>query len=160
MQASPTLLDRTSKTPSGAEREPRSHAGWLLGVCCVAQFMVILDLSIVNVALPHIQLGLEFTAPELQWVVDAYAITFAGFLMFGGRAADHFGQRRTFVLALLLFAAASLAGGLASSRTMLVGARAAQGLGAALMAACSLAIITSSFPPVRGCTARSGRGRR
>ena len=147
MQASPTLLDRTSKTPSGAEREPRSHAGWLLGVCCVAQFMVILDLSIVNVALPHIQLGLEFTAPELQWVVDAYAITFAGFLMFGGRAADHFGQRRTFVLALLLFAAASLAGGLASSRTMLVGARAAQGLGAALMAACSLAIITSSFPP-------------
>jgi EmrB/QacA subfamily drug resistance transporter len=113
----------------------------------VAQFMVILDLSIVNVALPSIQSALEFSAPELQWIVDAYAITFAGFLMFGGRAADHFGQRRTFVVALLLFALTSLIGGLASSREMLVGARAAQGLGGALMAACSLAIITSSFPP-------------
>jgi EmrB/QacA subfamily drug resistance transporter len=121
--------------------------GWLLAVCCVAQFMVILDLSIVNVALPSIQLDLGFSAPELQWIVDAYAITFAGFLMFGGRAADHFGQRRTFVLALLLFGLASLAGGLAPDRTMLVVARAAQGLGGALMAACSLAIITSSFAP-------------
>jgi EmrB/QacA subfamily drug resistance transporter len=131
------------------EARPGSRSGWLLGVCCVAQFMVILDLSIVNVALPHIQAGLEFTSPELQWVVDAYAISFAGFLMFGGRAADHFGQRRTFVAALMLFALASLAGGLASSRAMLVGARAVQGLGGALMAACSLAIITSSFPPGR-----------
>ncbi len=121
--------------------------GWLLAVCCVAQFMVILDLSIVNVALPHIQLSLEFTAPELQWVVDAYAITFAGFLMLGGRAADHFGQRRMFVIALLVFSAASLAGGLAPDRTTLVAARAAQGFGGALMAACSLAIITSSFAP-------------
>jgi EmrB/QacA subfamily drug resistance transporter len=116
-------------------------------VCCVAQFMVILDLSIVNVALPHIQLSLGFTAPELQWIVDAYAITFAGFLMLGGRAADHFGQRRTFVLALGLFALASLAGGLAPDRGTLVFARAAQGVGGALMAACSLAIITSSFAP-------------
>ena len=121
--------------------------GWLLAVCCVAQFMVILDLSIVNVALPSIQLSLGFSAPELQWIVDAYAITFAGFLMLGGRAADHFGQRRTFVLALLLFGLASLAGGLAPDRTLLVAARAAQGLGGALMAASSLAIITSSFKP-------------
>ena len=68
-----------------------------MGVCCVAQFMVILDLSIVNVALPSIQSSLNFSAPELQWIVDAYAITFAGFLMLGGRAADHFGQRRMFV---------------------------------------------------------------
>jgi EmrB/QacA subfamily drug resistance transporter len=129
------------------EREPNSRLGWLLGVCCVAQFMVILDLSIVNVALPHIQLSLNFTAPELQWIVDAYAITFAGFLMLGGRAADHFGQRRMFVAALLLFALASLAGGIAGDRTTLVAARAAQGVGGALMAACSLAIITSSFAP-------------
>jgi EmrB/QacA subfamily drug resistance transporter len=129
------------------EREPRSRMGWLLAVCCAAQFMVILDLSIVNVALPSIQLSLGFSAPELQWIVDAYAITFAGFLMLGGRAADHFGQRRTFVVALLLFALASLAGGIAADRATLVAARAVQGLGGALMAACSLAIITSSFPP-------------
>jgi EmrB/QacA subfamily drug resistance transporter len=108
--------------------------------------MVILDLSIVNVALPSIQSSLKFTSPDLQWVVDAYAITFAGFLMLGGRAADHFGQRRTFVAALALFGLASLAGGAAVDRQMLIIARGAQGLGGALMAACSLAIITSSFP--------------
>ncbi len=109
--------------------------------------MVILDLSIVNVALPSIQSSLNFSATDLQWVVDGYAIAFAGFLMIGGRAADHFGQRNTFVLALLLFAAASLAGGVAQSREMLIAARIGQGLSGALMAASSLAIITSSFPP-------------
>jgi EmrB/QacA subfamily drug resistance transporter len=140
----------TTKTvdPALAERAgARVREGWLLAVCCVAQFMVILDLSIVNVALPSIQFSLEFSAPQLQWVVDAYAIAFAGFLMLGGRAADHFGQRRTFVAALLIFGLASLVGGAASSKEMLIGARAAQGLGGALMAACSLAIITASFSP-------------
>ncbi len=131
--------------PAGSGRGSGSR--WLLAVCCVAQFMVILDLSIVNVALPSIQLNLGFSAPELQWIVDAYAITFAGFLMLGGRAADHFGQRRMFVLALVLFGLASLAGGAAQGRETLIVARAAQGLGGALMAACSLAIITSSFAP-------------
>src|SRR6267142_2373623 len=96
-------------TPRSTEALPAksqhgSGSAWLLAVCCVAQFMVILDLSIVNVALPSIQSSLEFSSPELQWVVDAYAITFAGFLMLGGRAADHYGQRRTFVIALVLFA--------------------------------------------------------
>ncbi len=138
-------------SPQATEPRPRRRLGsreaWLLGVCCVAQFMVILDLSIVNVALPSIQLSLGFSAPELQWIVDAYAITFAGFLMLGGRAADHFGQRRMFVLALLLFGLASLAGGVAADRATLVAARAVQGLGGALMAACSLAVITSSFAP-------------
>ena len=89
-------------------------AAWLLAVCCVAQFMVILDLSIVNVALPSIQSSLGFSSPDLQWVVDAYAITFAGFLMLGGRVADHFGQRRMFVRRRCCCSAlASLAGGLA-----------------------------------------------
>ncbi|HTZ64704.1 MAG TPA: MFS transporter [Solirubrobacteraceae bacterium] len=130
------------------DQQPRSsHSRSLLAVCCVAQFMVILDLSIVNVALPSIQSSLGFSSPELQWVVDAYAITFAGFLMLGGRACDHFGQRRTFVAALLLFSLASLAGGLAPDRSLLVGARAVQGLAGALMAASSLAIITASFAP-------------
>ena len=139
--------DPQAADPTPPKRWLGSREAWLLGVCCVAQFMVILDLSIVNVALPSIQLSLNFTAPELQWIVDAYAITFAGFLMLGGRAADHFGQRRMFVLALLLFGLASLAGGIANDRTTLIAARAAQGLGGALMAACSLAVITSSFAP-------------
>src|ERR1700679_833197 len=138
----------TNPQATGAEPSRRrfgSREAWLLGVCCAAQFMVILDLSIVNVALPSIQLDLGFSAPELQWIVDAYAITFAGFLMLGGRAADHFGQRRTFVAALALFSLTSLAGGLAPDRTMLVVARGVQGFSCALMAASSLAIVTSSF---------------
>ncbi len=131
--------------PAGESRG--RNQTWLLVVCCVAQFMVILDLSIVNVALPHIQSALGFTAPQLQWVVDAYAISFAGFLMLGGRAADHFGQRRTFVIALLVFGLTSLIGGLAPEQATLIGARAVQGVAGALMAACSLAIITASFEP-------------
>ncbi len=132
--------------PAADQRlSPRSR--WLLVVCCVAQFMVILDLSIVNVALPSIQSSLGFSSADLQWVVDAYAISFAGFLMLGGRVVDNFGQRRTFALALLAFALTSLIGGAAQSRGMLIGARGVQGLSCAFMAASSLAIITSSFPP-------------
>jgi EmrB/QacA subfamily drug resistance transporter len=119
----------------------------LLGVCCVAQFMVILDLSIVNVALPSIQSALNFSSANLQWVVDAYAIAFAGFLMLGGRAADQLGQRRVFVSALVLFSLTSLVGGAAQSQLMLVVARGVQGFSCAFMAASSLAIITSSFAP-------------
>jgi EmrB/QacA subfamily drug resistance transporter len=117
----------------------------LLAVCCTAQFMVILDIAIVNVALPSIESSLGFSKIDLQWIVNAYTIAFAGFLMLGGRAADLFGQRRTFIAGLLLFAAASVAGGTASSQGMLIGARAAQGLGGAIMAPASLSIITSSF---------------
>jgi len=142
-----TAGNQASAAPAPEQAGEGSDSRWLLTVCCVAQFMVILDLSIVNVALPDIQSSLEFSSPALQWVVDAYAITFAGFLMLGGRAADHFGQRRTFVAALILFGIASLAGGAAPSQGVLVGARAAQGFAGALMAASSLAIITASFPP-------------
>jgi EmrB/QacA subfamily drug resistance transporter len=146
MSVEATSSREVAETPL-AESKQGSGSAWLLAVCCVAQFMVILDLSIVNVALPSIQSSLGFSSPDLQWVVDAYAITFAGFLMLGGRAADYFGQRRTFVVALLLFALTSLAGGVAPSQEVLIAARALQGLAAALMAACSLAIITASFPP-------------
>src|SRR5882724_8327952 len=135
-----------TETPP-AEREQGPHSGWLLAVCCVAQFMVILDLSIVNVALPSIQSSLNFSSADLQWVVDAYAITFAGFLMLGGRAADRLGQRRVLVSALALFGVASLLGGAAQSQEMLIVARAAQGFSCAFMAASSLSIVTSSFPP-------------
>src|SRR5580700_4353665 len=133
--------------PPAETRRQVGGMGLLLAVCCVAQFMVILDLSIVNVALPSIQSALGFSSPELQWVVDAYSITFAGFLLLGGRIADHFGQRRLFVVGLALFGLASLAGGLAPDRAVLIWARAGQGLAGALMAASSLAIITSSIPP-------------
>ncbi len=145
--AAPVPPEAPLEAPRLDTREGGGQSRWLLVVCCVAQFMVILDLSIVNVALPSIQSDLGFSSPDLQWVVDAYAITFAGFLMFGGRAADHLGQRRTFVAALVLFAVASLAGGAAPGQGVLIGARAIQGLAGALMAACSLAIITASFPP-------------
>jgi EmrB/QacA subfamily drug resistance transporter len=128
-------------------RFANSRDAWILAVCCVAQFMVILDLSIVNVALPSIQFSLSFSSAELQWVVDAYAIAFAGFLMLGGRVADRWGQRRTFVAALVLFSLASLTGGFAQNREMLIFARGLQGFSCAFMAASSLAIITSSFKP-------------
>jgi len=140
-----TVDPRADAEAPAPESAKGSGSALLLAVCCVAQFMVILDLSIVNVALPSIQSSLAFSAPELQWVVDAYAIAFAGFLMLGGRAADHFGQRRTFVIALVLFGVASLAGGAAPNRATLIDARAVQGLAGALMAASSLAIITASF---------------
>ncbi len=109
--------------------------------------MVILDLTIVNVALPSMQASLGFSAINLQWVVIAYAIVFAGFLMLGGRAADQIGQRKTLAFALVLFALTSAIGGAAVSQQMLVGARVVQGLSGALMAAGSLAAITSSFQP-------------
>ena len=129
MSAEATASPGVTQAPPTETESKQGQGGsaWLLVVCCVAQFMVILDLSIVNVALPSIQSSLGFSAPELQWIVDAYAITFAGFLMFGGRAADHFGQRRMFVLALLLFGLASLAGGAAPDREMLIVARAVAG---------------------------------
>ena len=140
--------------PSDSGRDARrrrrgldSREAVILTVCCVAQFMVILDLSIVNVALPSIQSSLNFTSADLQWVVDAYAIAFAGFLMLGGRAADQLGQRRVFVAALILFSLTSLVGGAAVNRQMLVLARGVQGFSCAFMAASSLAIVTSSFPP-------------
>lgn len=117
----------------------------LLAVCCAAQFLVILDLSIVSIALPSIQTDLRISAADLQWIVNAYAILFAGFLMLAGRATDIFGRRRTFVAGLSLFTLASLGCGLAPDDLTLIIARGLQGLAGAGMAAASLAIITSSF---------------
>lgn len=116
-----------------------------LVLACVAQFMVILDVSVVNVALPSIRGDLGFSATGLQWVVNAYTLTFAGFLLLGGRAADLLGRRRVFIGGLLLFAVASLVGGFAQSQEMLVAARAAQGLGGAVVSPATLAIISTTF---------------
>jgi EmrB/QacA subfamily drug resistance transporter len=116
-----------------------------LVVCCAAQFMVILDVSIVNVALPSISADLGFTSASLAWVVNAYTLAFAGFLLLGGRAADLLGRREVFAAGLALFALASLAGGLAQSELTLVAARAAQGLGGAVVAPATLSILTTTF---------------
>jgi EmrB/QacA subfamily drug resistance transporter len=118
----------------------------LLAVVSLAQFMVVLDVSIVNVALPSIRTDLGFSATGLQWVVNAYTLTFAGFLMLGGRASDLLGRRRMFVVGTSLFALASLVCAAASSQGLLVGARALQGIGGAIVSPATLAVITSSFP--------------
>jgi EmrB/QacA subfamily drug resistance transporter len=126
-------------------KEQRPHLTATLLLSCLAQFMVILDVSVVNVALPAIRGALHFTEQDLQWVVNAYTVTFAGFLLLGGRAADLLGRRRVFVSGLLLFALASLAGGIAQSQGELIVARAAQGLGGAVIAPASLSILTTTF---------------
>jgi len=138
----------------------RSHSRATLALACLAQLMVTLDLSVVNVALPAIRNGLHFSADDLQWVVNAYTITFAGFLLLGGRAADLLGRRRTFVAGLTLFWLASLAGGLAASEGILITARALQGLGGAIVAPASLSIITTPSRKDRSETGRSVCGAR
>ncbi len=138
-------MSTTILTPSPDSASARPHLTATLILCCVAQFMVILDVSVVNVALPSIRHSLGFTEADLQWVVNAYTVTFAGFLLLGGRAADLLGRRIVFVSGLTLFALASLAGGLADSQTLLIIARAAQGLGGAVIAPASLSILTTTF---------------
>jgi EmrB/QacA subfamily drug resistance transporter len=116
-----------------------------LVLCCLGQFMVILDVSIVNVALPSIRTDLGFSATGLQWIVSGYTLAFAGFLLLGGRAADIIGRRTVFVAGLSLFGVASLVGGLAQSEGMMIAARAVQGLGGAITAPATLSILTTTF---------------
>jgi EmrB/QacA subfamily drug resistance transporter len=123
----------------------RTRAWLVLPLVCACQFMVILDASIVNVALPSIRRELGFTPTGLAWVVNGYLLTFAGFMLLGGRAADLFGHRRVLVAGLSLFSAASLVGGLAATPEVLVSARVAQGVGAALLAPATLAVINTGF---------------
>ncbi|RAG87233.1 MFS transporter [Streptacidiphilus pinicola] len=115
-------------------------------VIASAQLMVVLDSTIVNVALPHVQRALGFSGSGLEWVVNAYAVTFGGLLLLGGRAGDILGRRRVFVFGLLLFSAASLLGGFATSQWWLLTARAVQGVGGAVIAPTALALITTNFP--------------
>jgi EmrB/QacA subfamily drug resistance transporter len=119
---------------------------WIaLALLCVAQFVVVLDASIVNVALPTIGKALNFTEDSLPWVLNAYVLTFGGFLLLGGRLADLLGRRRLFMGGLVLFALASLAGGLASTSGQLIAARAVQGLGAAILSPAALSIVATTF---------------
>ena len=120
---------------------------WIaLILLCFAQFIVILDGTIVNIALPSIGQALSFSQENLSWVINAYVLTFGGFLLLGGRLADLLGRRRVFIGGLLLVATASLAAGFASNEGQLIAARAAQGLGAAIIAPAALSIVTTTFP--------------
>ena len=119
---------------------------WLaLGLLAAAQFMVVVDIAIVNVALPSIKIDLGFSERNLQWVISAYALTFGGFLLLGGRAADLLGRRRMFVIGTIVFTIASLLAGLAWSEASLIGARAVQGFGAAIITPAALSILSTTF---------------
>src|ERR671931_1885989 len=119
---------------------------WLaLALLSVVQFMVVLDIAIVNVALPSIQVDLGFSQENLQWVISAYALVFGGVLLLGGRAADVIGRRRIFLAGLVVFTLSSLLAGLAWSEASLIGARAFQGLGAAIISPAALSMVSTTF---------------
>jgi EmrB/QacA subfamily drug resistance transporter len=138
-----TTLSATSQTDT---RNTGRRPGLALVVIATAQLMVVLDATIVTVALPHIQQALGFSGSGLEWVVNAYALALGGLLLLGGRAGDLLGRRRMFVAGLLLFSAASLAGGLATTQAWLLAARAVQGAGGAIVAPAALALIATTFP--------------
>ncbi|MGW3357634.1 MFS transporter [Streptomyces bungoensis] len=130
--------------PGAARRE--GHPGIALAVIAACQLMVVLDATIVNIALPHIQDALKFSTTDLTWVVSAYTLTFGGLLLLGARAGDILGRRRVFIAGILLFTFASLLGGLAQEPWQLLAARSLQGVGGAIASPTSLALITTTFP--------------
>src|SRR5215813_9293152 len=135
------------ETPLRPGRRAALHdrRGVALAIVLGAQLMIILDLTVVNIALPSIAHGLHFSATGLSWVLNAYTLTFGGLLLLGGRAGDILGRRRTFLAGIALFTVASLAGGLATSPAWLLTARAVQGVGGAIASPAVLALITASF---------------
>ena len=139
MSATSFLSDRTR---TAAQSRP---AALILAVVCVAQFMVVLDVSIVNVALPDIRDNLHMSQSGLAWVLNAYTLTFAGLLLLGGRAADLFGRKRLFIIGVGVFVISSLLGGLAQTGPQLIAARALQGVGGAILSPATLTILTTTF---------------
>src|ERR1022692_760586 len=137
------VIDRPPASSGGPAHR---HLGLALVVIPAAQLMVVLDATIVNVALPHIQSALGFSGSGLEWVVNAYALTFGGLLLLGGRAGDILGRRRIFIFGILLFSLASLLGGFATDQAWLLAARALQGVGGAIVAPTALSLITTTFP--------------
>ena len=140
-----TSLSRLRARPAGPQAPADGHRGAALALILTAAFMVVLDFSIVNVALTSIQRELGLAGSSVQWIVTVYAISFGGLLILGGRAADLFGRRRMFICGLLVFSAASLAGGLAHDPVLLIASRFVQGAGAALVAPSALSLITTGF---------------
>ncbi|MBA2953659.1 DHA2 family efflux MFS transporter permease subunit [Nocardioides sp. MAH-18] len=133
-------------TPAGAPPGRKQHLGWALVLISVAQLMVVLDGTIVNIALPFIQSDLDISQDNLRWVVTGYALAFGSLLLLGGRLGDLYGRRKIFMIGLVVFGVASLLGGLATSEATLLAARALQGLGAALASPAALALIATTFP--------------
>src|SRR4249920_2659833 len=133
--------------------DPETRKWWTLAAVAFGLFMIMLDNTVVNVALPAIQESLGLKISELEWVVAGYALTFGALMLTGGKLADLFGRRLMFVVGLAVFTASSLACGLAGSGTVLIAARVVQGLGAALMNPATLSIITVTFPPRQRGTA-------
>ena len=141
-------------SPPGARRV--SNPSLVLTLVCLAQFMVVLDATIVNVALPTLQKDLDFSPSSLQWVINSYTLVFGGFLLLGGRASDLFGRKRLFLVGIVVFTAASVLDGLAPSSGFLIAARALQGFGAALVSPAALSIVTTTFPEGRMRTRAMG----
>ncbi|MET8687804.1 MFS transporter [Streptomyces sp. NPDC004732] len=145
--SAPSAASSPSSSSSPGAAPKRSVPVWaVLLTACAGQFLVVLDVSVVNTALPSMRSDLGMSAVGLQWVVNAYSIAFAGFMLLGGRAGDLFGRKRMFLVGLGLFTAASLGGGLAQAEWQLLVARAVQGLGAAVLAPSTLTILTSAVP--------------
>ena len=142
------MTDTTQTVPAPEEATPagKSRLGWALVLISIAQLMVVLDATIANIALPYIKADLGFTDSNLTWVVTGYALAFGGLLLLGGRLADLYGRRRIFMAGLVIFAIASLLGGIAGNEAILLAARGLQGLGAALASPAALALITTTFP--------------
>src|SRR5579872_4981666 len=143
-------MPSSSPSPAVALRRPgpsrvRGHPSLALIIMLSAQLMIILDMTVVNIALPHIQSGLHFSATSLSWVLNAYTLTFGGLLLLGGRAGDILGRRRMFLAGIVIFTLASLAGGLAPNAGVLLAARAVQGVGGALASPAVLALVVSGF---------------
>ena len=138
----------TDPTTAEAQSAPAKslHLGWALVLISVAQLMVVLDGTIVNIALPFVQHDLDISDANLRWVVTGYALAFGSLLLLGGRLGDLYGRRRIFTVGLVIFAVASLLGGLATNEPLLLAARGLQGLGAALASPAALALITTTFP--------------
>ncbi|MBK3593657.1 MFS transporter [Streptomyces sp. MBT51] len=133
-------------TPAALPTRSRTRTWAVVVAACTGQFLVVLDVSVVNVALPSMRTDLALSASGLQWVVNAYSIAFAGFMLLGGRTADIYGRKKMFLIGLGLFTAASLAGGLAQEGWQLLAARAGQGLGAAVLSPATLTILTAAVP--------------
>ena len=137
---------RWNQAKDGTDESNRRRRKWIaLILLCMVQFMVILDIAIVNVALPSIQIDLGFSQENLQWVISAYSLVFGGFLLLGGRLADLLGRRRVFMVGLVVFTVGSLLCGLSWSEGSLIAARALQGLGAAIISPAALSILTTMF---------------
>ncbi|MGD0691101.1 MAG: MFS transporter [Acidimicrobiales bacterium] len=135
-----------SDSPLDVTSTNRHAPDWLiLCIACIAQFMVVLDVSIVNVALPRMGHDLHFTQSSAQWVVNAYVLTFAGFLLLGGRACDFFGRRRVYITGIILFTLASIGAGVAQTGTQMITIRAVQGIGGAILSPATLTIIVTTF---------------